>query len=153
MLELLRDLIAHKGYANATLVAAIRQNAAAAADAELRALLHHTLLANRFWLLAVLGRPFDRDEETRASDAFDELAARYASTQAQESAWLATATDADLARVIEEPRIPGGRCSVAQALTQVVLHSQGHRAQCAKLLRRHGAVPPPTDYILWIATR
>ena len=55
MLEMMRDLVAHKWHANAALLKAIRENDAAASDPELLALLHHILLANRFWLLSVLG--------------------------------------------------------------------------------------------------
>jgi uncharacterized damage-inducible protein DinB len=153
MLEMLRDLIAHKGYANAALLAAIRHNAAAASDPELWALLHHTLLANRFWLLTITGSPFVHDDEAQASASFDALIERYGSTQAQEAAWLETATERDLGRMLVDVRIPNGTCSVAQAFTQVSLHSHGHRAQCAKLLRRHGGVPPPTDFVLWLASR
>jgi len=153
MLDMLRDLVAHKGYANATLLAAIRQNDAATADPELRELLHHILIANRFWILTVLGHPFVFEEESRAPGSFDALIEKYHTTQEQESAWLATATEADLARSLESPLIPGGKCTVSQALMQVCLHSLGHRAQCAKLLRRHGSVPPTTDFILWLATR
>ena len=153
MLEMLRDLVAHKGHANAALLGAIRQNDAAASDLELRELLHHVLVANRFWLLAVLGLPFVFDDESRPSSSFDALVRRYWSTQEQESTWLATATDADLARVLESPLIPGGTCSVSQAFMQVCMHSHGHRAQCAKLLRRHGGLPPITDFILWLASR
>ena len=51
------------------------------------------------------------------------------------------------------PLIPGGRCSVMQAWLQVCLHSHGHRAQLAKLLRAHGGEPPVTDFISWLATR
>ncbi len=153
MLEILRDLIAHKGYANAALLAAIRQNQAAAADPELRELLQHILVANRFWLLAILGLPFVFEDESRPCGSFDELIQRYRSTQEQESTWLAAATDADLARILDDPRIPGGRCSASHGVIQVCLHSHGHRAQCAKLLRRHGGVPPMTDFILWLAGR
>ncbi len=153
MLEMLRDLIAHKGYANAALLAAIRQNQAAAADPELRELLQHILVANRFWLLAILGLPFVFEDESRPCGSFDELIQRYRSTQEQESTWLAAATDADLARVLDNPLIPGGRCSASHGVIQVCLHSHGHRAQCAKLLRRHGGVPPMTDFILWLAGR
>jgi len=153
MLEMLRDLVAHKGHANAALLASIQQNDSAAADPELRELLHHVLIANRFWLLTVLGLPFVFEDESRPSSSSDALMQRYRRTQEQESTWLAAATDADLARVLESPLIPGGSCSVAQALMQVCLHSHGHRAQCAKLLRRHGSVPPNTDFILWLATR
>jgi uncharacterized damage-inducible protein DinB len=153
MLQMLRDLVAHKGHANAAMLNAVRQNGAAVSDPEVWELLHHVLLANRFWVLTIAGLPFVLDDEARPASSFDALVQRYGSTQAQESAWLASATAADVARMIEHPLIPNGRCSVAQAFTQVCLHSHGHRAQCAKLLRRHGGVPPPTDFIAWLAGR
>lgn len=153
MLEMLRDLIAHKGHANAAVLSAIRQNDAAASDPELGELLHHILLANRFWLLTILGQPFVVEEESRPSTSFDALVQRYCATQAQESTWLTSATEADLRRTLESPLIPGGACSVSEALMQVCLHSHGHRAQCAKLLRRHGGVPPVTDFIIWRTSR
>jgi uncharacterized damage-inducible protein DinB len=150
---MLRDLVDHKGHANAALLNAIRQNAAAASDPELRELLHHTLLTNRFWLLAVLGLPFVLEDESRSADSFDALVQRYARTQTQEAAWLATAKEADLERTLKNPHIPNGQCSVAEAFMQVCMHSHGHRSQCAKLLRRHGGTPPATDFILWLAKR
>jgi uncharacterized damage-inducible protein DinB len=153
MLEMLRDLVAHKGHANATMLTAIRQNGAAASDPELWELLHHILLANRFWLLTVVGLPFVRADEARSSPSFDALIQRYGSTQAQEALWLEAATEEDLARSLEDALIPNGGCSVSQAFVQVCMHSQGHRAQCATLLRRHGGVPPPTDFILWLTSR
>jgi uncharacterized damage-inducible protein DinB len=151
MLTLLRDLVAHKGHANRALLDAVRVNPAAVADRETVDLLHHVLLANRFWILTILGRPFTHADEARPSTSIDELVDRYARTQALEEAWLASATEADLGRILESPLIPGGACSVAEAFTQVCLHSHGHRAQCAKLLRRHGGVPPASDFILWLA--
>jgi uncharacterized damage-inducible protein DinB len=153
MLEMLRDLVAHKGYANAAVLDGIRQNDAARSDPELSDLLHHILVANRFWLLTILGLPFVFETESCPSGSFDALIERYRSSQEQESTWLATATEADLARVLESPFIPGGACLVSHALMQVCMHSQGHRAQCAKLLRRHGGVPPTTDFIVWLASR
>ena len=153
MLRMLRDLIDHKGHANAALLEAIRQNAAAAADPELWQLLHHILLANRFWLLSVLGLPFVLEDESRPAPSFDALVQRYARTQLQEADWLGTATAADLERTLNSPLIPNGECSVAQAFVQVCLHSHGHRAQAAKLLRHHGGTPPATDFILWLARR
>jgi uncharacterized damage-inducible protein DinB len=153
MLEMLRDLVAHKGHANAAVLTSIRQNDAAVSDTELRELLQHVLIANRFWLLTVLGLPFVFEDESRPSSSFDELIQRYCSTQEQESTWLAAATEADLSRVLESALIPGGKCSVSQALLQACMHSHAHRAQCAKLFRRHGGVPPMTDFILWLASR
>jgi len=153
MLQMLRDLVAHKGHSNAALLNAIRQNVTAASDPELWELLHHILLANRFWLLSVLKLPFLLEDEARPSRSFDALIRRYAGTQAQEAAWLESATEGDLALILEDARIPNGKCSVLQAFLQVCMHSHGHRAQCAKLLRRHGGVPPQTDFILWLASR
>ena len=153
MLAMVRDLVGHNGHANAAVLGAIRQNDGAACDRELCELLHHILVANRFWLLTMLGLPFAFEGESRPSSSFDELIQRYGRTHEQQSAWLAAATEPDLARVLESALIPGGKCSVAQALMQVCMHSHGHRAQCAKLLRRHDAVPPPMDFILWLTSR
>ena len=149
---MLRDLVAHKGHANEAVLNAIRLNATAVSDPELWELLHHVLLANRFWLLSVLGQPFVLEEESRPAPSFDALVERYARTQSQEAAWLGAATAADLERRLESPLIPNGECSVAQAFMQVCLHSHGHRAQAATLLRRHGSTPPATDFILWLAS-
>jgi uncharacterized damage-inducible protein DinB len=152
MRQMARELIAHKGHANAALLTAIREHPPAASDPELGALLHHILLANRFWLLTILALPFNHGEEARPSRDFDELRARFEATRAQETAWIETASETDLARILENPLIPGGRCSVSQAVVQVCMHSHGHRAQCATLLRRHGGVPPQTDFILSLTT-
>ena len=153
MLQMLRDLVAHKGHANAVLLHAIQQSRPAASDPELWELLHHILLANRFWLLTILGLPFVHEDEARPCPSFDAVIQRYGSTQAQEAGWLETATETDLARILEDALIPNGKCSVSQAFMQVCMHSHGHRAQCAKLLRRHGGVPPSTDFILWLTRR
>ena len=153
MLQMLRDLIAHKGFADAALLKAIGQHEAAAADPEVRDLLHHILLANRFWLMSMLGQPFVLEEESHPAASFDALVRRFATTHADESAWLTAATVADLERTLKNPLIPGGECSIGQALVQVCLHSHGHRAQAAKLLRRRGGTPPPNDFILWLTHR
>jgi hypothetical protein len=116
---MLRDLVAHKGYATAALLTAIRQSPMAASDPELWELLHHILLANRFWLLTVLGLPFVHEDEARPSPSFDALVQQYGSMQAQEATWLETAMEGDLARILEDARIPNGKCSVSQAFMQV----------------------------------
>ena len=153
MLTLLRDLTAHKGYANATLLNAIRQHDAAASDLALRTLLHHILIANRFWLLACLSEPFLREQESRIPDSLDPLIAITGRpTTARPAGWQ-TVDESELGRILENPFVPGGRCSVSDALVQVSLHSQGHRSQCATMLRQLGGTPPATDFILWVRSR
>ena len=150
MLSLLRELIRHKNFANAALLDAMRRQQHTADDPELRRLLEHIRVSNRFWLLAVSGRTFDLDQESRASPSLDELTDRFREIQREEDAWLARATAHDTARILEGPLIPNGRCTVADALLQVALHSHGHRTQCAMLLRQAGGEPPVTDYIVWV---
>jgi uncharacterized damage-inducible protein DinB len=153
MLALLRDLVSHKGHANASVLSVVRRSLDAASDRDILALLHHILIANRFWICAVRRVTFVPDDEVGTLQSCDALLEAYRRTQEEESAWLAAATDADCAAALEHPFIPGGRCSVAQAFMQVCMHSHGHRAQLAKLLRRHDVVPPETDFILWLTTR
>ena len=145
------DLIAHKGWADAELLNAVRQHPAASSDPQLRTLLHHMLVANRFWLLSIVGEPFVADFETRVPESIDALIPIFRTTYDREKAWLATAADVD-SQTLESALIPG-RCRVSDAVLQVCLHSQGHRAQCAKMLRALGGSPPATDFILWIAAR
>ena len=153
MLTLLRDLTAHKGYANAALLSAIRQHGPARSDTALRTLLHHILIANRFWLLACLSEPFDNDQESRIPEALEPLIVNYRATHAREVDWLSSIGESELERTLGGPLIPGGRSSVLDALIQVSLHSQGHRSQCASMLRQLGGTPPTTDFILWVQKR
>jgi uncharacterized damage-inducible protein DinB len=153
MLSALRDLVAHKGHANASLFRLVRENPSLAADPEILELLHHILIANRFWICAVRGVPFVPDQELSGARSCESLAEACRRIQQEEAAWLEDATDADCAAILAHPSIPGGQCSVAQALLQICMHSHGHRAQIAKLLRGHGIVPPQADFILWLVDR
>ena len=149
----MNDLIRHKGYADAELLNVVRQHHAAATDVPLRVLLHHMLVSNRFWLLSILGERFVPDVETHVPDSIESLIAGFRTTHDRETAWLENATGEALSKELESALIPGGRCLVSDALLQVCLHSQGHRAQCAKMLRTLGATPPTTDFILWRVER
>ena len=48
-------------------------------------------------------------------------------------------------------RTPPFSLTVAEALTQAVLHSQWHRGQNATRLRELGGEPPTLDLIIWYA--
>lgn len=153
MLSLLRDLVAHKGYANAAVVAAVGRSEAASLDGELLELLHHVLIANRFWICAVRRTPFIAAREAGVPRTLGALRDAFRATQDEELAWISAATEEDCAAMLTDPLIPGGACTVAVALTQVCMHSHAHRAQIARLLRRHELVPPQTDFIVWVTQR
>ena len=153
MTALIDDLTRHKWHSNAALLGAIVQNPAATSDEELRKLLHHILIANRYWLSRMRDIEFSRDAESRMSESLDDLIARYRQTEAEEMAWLSQAREADFDRAFQIPRLPGQDFSVTEAIMQVVMHSLGHRAQCAMRLRSLGGTPPPTDFVLWLKDR
>jgi len=150
MLLMLQDLMRHKVWANSSLLTAIREHETAARDPELRRILHHTILANRFWLLLSLGLPFAEEEESRMPESLEAIEAVYQETHTKELEWIPVITEADLERRLETPLIPDFGCSLAQAVMQICMHSQGHRIQCAARLRQLGGVPPRTDFIHWV---
>jgi len=150
MLTLIDELIRHKWWANSALLRSIQQHPAAAEDPELRKLLHHILIANRYWLLLSLGQPFIDEEETRIPESHSELMDRFAATEHQEMDWLSSLDPADLDRPLQPRALPDITVSVAQAALQATLHSQGHRSQCASSLRALGGIPAPMDFVLWV---
>jgi uncharacterized damage-inducible protein DinB len=150
MLLTIEELVRHKNWANTSILQAIQQQPAAEADDELRNTLHHILVANRFWLFTILGRPFDRETEMLPA-TFAELVARFQETEEIESQWLSTLSEPELERMLltRTSRL-GIDVSVRHAILQVCMHTQGHRAQCAARWRALGGIPPGTDYVLWI---
>jgi uncharacterized damage-inducible protein DinB len=153
MRALFLDLFQHQAFADATLVNAIRRHEIAARDRELRTLVHHVLVAHRFWIQLSQGAPFSVEDEREVPESLEPIVARYRETQAEEHAWLARLEEADLARTVESAFFPGRRIAVRDALMQVCLHSQGHRSQCAARLRVLGGEPPSLDFVLWLKDR
>ena len=64
MLATLRDLFCRRAFTDAALLNAIRRHETAARDQELRTLLHHILVAHRYWIQLGQGLPFFVEEET-----------------------------------------------------------------------------------------
>jgi len=151
MLSMIEELMRHKWWANDKLLRAIEQYPAAAEDEELRKMLHHILVSNRFWLLTILGHPFDRESEMKVPANLAAFIDRFNETERLEAEWLSHASDSELERTLEtrSSRL-GIDVSVRQAILQICLHTQGHRPQCATRLRTLGGTPPGTDYVLWI---
>ena len=150
---MIEDLVRHKWHANAAYLAAVRQTEAARQDEDVRKLLHHILIANRFWLFLTLGREFDREKEAKIPEEFASLISNYRETETLEMEWLGRCKDVELQRPLATPRLPGHAFTVEQAWMQICLHSHGHRAQLAGKLRDLGGTPPATDFVLWVMHR
>ena len=149
MLSTIEGLVRHKGWANTKLLHAIQQHPPAAEDEELRKMLHHILVSNRFWLLTILGRTFVREEEMQIPRDLATIIERFNEIEHLESEWLSESPDLDRTLETRSSRL-GINVSVQQAILQICMHTQGHRAQCATRLRTLGGTPPGTDYVLWI---
>jgi uncharacterized damage-inducible protein DinB len=153
MLGMLRDLVHHKNHADAALLRTIAGHEPAASDTGLRSLLHHVILANRYWLCVFLGHPFDIDRESQVPESLEAVATLYRDTHRRETEWVMGLRESDLQRMLATPYFPARSFSLPQALIQVCMHSQGHRAQCAARLRSLGGHPPATDFIVWLKDR
>src|SRR4051812_42865052 len=92
MLPLINQLIHHKWWANTNLLSSIQQFTPAQNDPELRKLLHHILVSNRYWLLLTLGHPFVDEQEKRIPETHAALATQFRQTEEIELHWLSRAT-------------------------------------------------------------
>lgn len=153
MLGWLQELFRHQAHADASMLEAVQAHPAAASDRELRERLHHILLAHRYWIHTCRELPFSVEAESVVPETLAEIVEAFRATRSLERAWLDQLEEADLERGVQSPYLPGRALTLAQVLTQVCLHSHGHRAQCATRLRKLGGQPPATDYILWLEDR
>lgn len=150
MNELLRDMLRHREWADATQYAAIAGHAPAARDAAILQRLHHTIQVQRHFLSVVGGCNEEHLPEIGALRGIADLLPHARATHDWERTYVATLNDAALGRIVEIP-LPGAsvRISLAQVLAQSAMHSQHHRAQNATRLRELGGEPPTTDLIVW----
>ena len=149
-LELIRDLYRHQAWADAEHWRAILGAPAFLEDARAKERLHHIHLVQRGFHAVLSGAPF---EITEPSDY--DARALLTWGRAYHLQALAALDGLDPARLTQRVAIPWFEdppleVTVEEALVQVVMHSQHHRAQNATRLRELGVEPPTTDVIVWL---
>jgi uncharacterized damage-inducible protein DinB len=152
MIEPIQSLFAHMAWADTTLLKAVAAHDGAFSDDEVRKWLHHVVFVQRFFLSLCQQRAFDMERERQVPATLDELEQRFEEAHADGAAYTACPDEAELAHTITFP-VPAFKDfhpSVRDALMQVAMHSEHHRAQVAMRLRALGGAPPMTDYILWV---
>lgn len=157
-LDDIKGFFAHMEWADAQVwTAALSDAAAAGGDAALRAKLSHTHGVQRAFLCVWQGvtvvRPPAVPPDLRTTlDAARSLYGDLAQ-------FVPALGEEDLARPTVMPWAKGfeeylGReptvTTLAETMTQVVLHSTYHRGQVNTRLRELGVEPPTTDYIAWL---
>jgi uncharacterized damage-inducible protein DinB len=149
---LLSDLLRHQLWADAELWNALAAHPAARNDAVVHHRLHHTHLVQRLFVYAVGGRATP-PQLGKADDfaTFDDLNVYARESHDQITNCVAALSDDRLAAMITMPWLgdPAFSLTVEEALAQMAMHSQHHRAQNATRLRELGGTPPTLDLIVW----
>jgi uncharacterized damage-inducible protein DinB len=145
---MIRDLFAHQAWADAEMWRYLGATPAAHSDKKVLELLAHTHSVQRFFLSAVLGEPLTREELAKEIPLPD-LRESYREYHVQADRFLSKMRDSHLKDVVVVPWFPDFQPKVSEALTQVAMHTQHHRAQILMLLRQSGGDPKPVDYIIW----
>jgi uncharacterized damage-inducible protein DinB len=85
---------------------AIAEDERASVDPELRRLLHHIILANRFWVSLFVGNRFDVDNESKVPESLQAVATLYRETYELEMLWVSGLQNPALDRVVVTPLSP-----------------------------------------------
>jgi uncharacterized damage-inducible protein DinB len=153
MLEMIRALYHHMAWADAQVLGAVAAYPAASEDEELRRMLHHIVVVQRFFLSQLQPRAFDYEKEKLAPATQDGMARLFRETHADELAYIDSVGADALLPVMETGHFATIRPTVGEMMMQVVMHSQHHRGQVASRLRELGGAPPTVDFILWVRDR
>jgi uncharacterized damage-inducible protein DinB len=149
-LATLSDLCAHQAWADAEHWRALEARPGALDDPAVRARLHHIQLVELAFLCIAQAFPI---VPTKLSDFVSMAALKHESRRTHEdiAVLLGSGAPERLAESVTVPwfKEPPVVVTVAEALTQAVMHSHYHRAQNATRLRELGGEPPLTDLIIW----
>jgi uncharacterized damage-inducible protein DinB len=115
-------------------------------------ILAHITMARRVWLGRIGAAPLPSGTLFPEGVSLAQVTEDLAAAHRLWSAYLSTATDADLAQDLEYKSLDSGRFHnfVEDILTQLFTHSAYHRGQIASLVRAAGGEPARTDYIYWL---
>ena len=113
--------------------------------------LAHVIGAEWIWLQRWKGTSPTRPPDDWDSADLTRLRRFYAEVEAEQGAFIASLTDADLDREIFYRTLSGQAYSnrLWQLLRHLINHSSYHRGQITMMLRQLGATPAATDLILY----
>ncbi len=150
MLDHLKDLVGHLRWADAVAWHALGKHPAVFEAADVPERLDHSAMTALYFAKLLRGDAITAPPQ--GVPPVDEIRAKTRRAGEELAAWLATATEADLARRITVPWFHNPPCeiSAADALLQAVLHTQHHRAQTMTRLKQLGGEAKNVDYIIWL---
>src|SRR5262245_56850827 len=148
MLQHLRDLLAHAEWANAVFFH-IWARSPARDHEEMRQRVAHVLGVQQGFLAILRGESFEWPANG-PPPSFDDLKALAPTSHAGLRDFAAALSPDNLGRIIQVPWFPDPPCriTVADALTQVAMHTQHHRGQLMTRLKDLGGDPKNVDWII-----
>lgn len=149
MTGLLKDLLGHQAWADAMFFHAWGKSGFTE-DPELRTRTSHLVDVQEAFLTILKGGTPPAEEAPMG--LLPDLMHRCQSAHEAFRALGRGLDEASLARVVQVPWFPDPPCliSVGEALMQVCLHSQHHRAQNMTRLKALGGGAKNVDYIIWL---
>jgi len=118
--------------------------------ATVRGLVHHIIVVERRYTDRLRGEPVSNYADI-PSDPLDAMFAVFADTRTRLEQWLASASDDDLAQVLEFQTLSAGTLtgSARKIVVHLLLHGVRHWAQLATTLRQQGhATDWPHDILM-----
>ena len=155
---MLRDLLSHAEWADATVWATVLENREELYEPKLRFWLHHIHTVQHAFLRLWSDRELDLPEESEFTDAAA-LAEWGCQGHSAIRRYHESASPDDLDRVLPIPwaeRLvePLGQypedVTVEESAFQVALHTVHHRGQVTARIRELGGDPPLIDFIAWL---
>jgi uncharacterized damage-inducible protein DinB len=151
MIEHLRNLIRYEEWADAHFLRAWEQTSDAANDKEMLQRWEHVTAVQNAFCNTLKGSEvtFSRHDEF---PPILELKRRSQSIHDQLKKLLQEYTSEDLDQRVAIPWFPDPSITLTrmEAITQIVMHTQHHRAQNMTKLQTYGGKPGIVDWILWV---
>jgi uncharacterized damage-inducible protein DinB len=148
MLEFLRDLLGHCEWANAVFFHTWGKGPARDHE-ELRKRVEHILGVQQGFLAVLRGDAAGMPPDGPPA-GYDNLKAWAEKLHGELTAYLRALPEAELARTVSIPWIPGCTITASEALVQTAMHTQHHRGQCMTRLKDFGGEPKNVDWIIWV---
>jgi uncharacterized damage-inducible protein DinB len=150
MIEMLRALFRHEAWADAEHWRALQAHHAALEDTRILERLYHIHQCQRAYLNLVQGLTLDPQDFPESPPPAADLLASVRQYHREMGRLLRGLTPDRLETLANVPWVGKSQPTTAEALLQVVMHSQYHRGQNASRLRELGGEPPLTDFIAWV---
>ena len=150
MLLFIRDLFRHEAWADAEHVRAFLAHPAAVRDPEIHSRLYHIHQCQAWYLGFFRGTPPEFAGGGQPLPPLAEIGRAMREYQRGVQDFLTATADEGLSTPMKFPFRDSPQVTLGEAMVQVVLHSQYHRAQNASRLRALGGEPPITDFVMWV---